>query len=219
MEIGYPKLDAYLLPYNSENNYWKDNNKIKIIYAPHHSFEKSELNIATFKKNGEYILDLAKKYCDKTTWIFKPHPRFKYALLKNKIMNEDEIQNYYQEWKKIGNVYESGNYFDIFKTSNLMITDCASFLGEYLPTLKPLIRLVNEQGLNLNSIGKLITQGYYQVDNNVSLEKTLVDLISNNTDPYLPKRKEANNIFFNNKTSSSEKIFNTLLKICKIGDK
>ena len=36
---GYPKLDAYFEPVR-QKNIWKDENKFKIIYAPHHSFDK-----------------------------------------------------------------------------------------------------------------------------------------------------------------------------------
>lgn len=178
---GYPKLDAYLNANDVKCNLWKDDKKFKVIYAPHHSFEKNDLRLATFAKNEKFILELAKKHPE-TTWVFKPHPRFKYALLKNKIMNESEVNNYYEQWNKIGKVYDGGNNFELMFTSDLMITDCCSFLAEYVPTKKPLIRLTNSKGYKLNNIGRIIMEGYYTADNCVNLEHLFEKLINSNND-------------------------------------
>lgn len=177
--VGYSKLDVY---FNNDKidsgKIWKEAEKIKIIYAPHHSFEKDGLKLATFKENSKLILELAKKYKN-TSWIFKPHPRFKFAVIKNNIMTEDEIENYYKEWEIIGKIHTEGNYFDIFKTSDLMITDSVSFLAEYLPTVKPLIRLVNHNSTPLTEFGEKITKGYYKTHNNKELKETFEKLIEN----------------------------------------
>lgn len=179
---GYPKLDVYFENKDiDEKKYWKNPNKKKIVYAPHHSFEKNGLNFATFQYNGKYILEWAKQQPE-TTWVFKPHPRFKHAVIANNIMNEDEINNYYDEWAKIGNVYTQGDYFDIFKSSDLMITDCVSFLGEYLPSEKPLIRLINKNSTPLNLLGRNIVDGYYCVENSEQLDKILYELLIKNND-------------------------------------
>lgn len=180
--VGYPKLDVYLEKSNiTTDKYWKDSNKYKVIYAPHHSFEDKGLHMATFKQNGEFILNFAKNHPE-TTWIFKPHPRFKYALLYNNIMTPAEADNYYKEWAKVGNIYEQGDYFAIFKSSNLMITDCCSFLAEYLPSKNPLIRLLNNNSLSLNAIGEKIVSAYYCSNNNMELADILEKLIIEKND-------------------------------------
>ena len=51
---GHPKLDTYFDETDKTENY--------IIYAPHHSFFPAHLNLATFKWNGEYILQYAKEH-------------------------------------------------------------------------------------------------------------------------------------------------------------
>ena len=193
VNCGYLKLDAYFQ--NDKINYkniWKNPEKIKIIYAPHHSFEKSGLNLATFKEYGELVLSMAKKHTE-TTWVFKPHPRFKYALLKNSIMSENEIDKYYQEWENIGHIYTSGNYIDIFKTSDFMITDCVSFLGEYLPTGKPVINLLNSNNtIKYNDFGQILISKYYQVtskENFISVFNTLLKGIDTKFDSRLELRK------------------------------
>jgi len=177
ISFGYPKLDNFLEAKNDEYpDIWKDKNKFKVIYAPHHSFEQNGVSLATFKDNGKFILELAKNN-PQTTWILKPHPRFKYALLRNNIMTEKEIEEYYHEWEQIGTIYEKGEYGFIFKDSDLMITDCCSFLMEYLLTEKPLIRLVNSHSVKLNEIGEKIMSGYYLANNNDELKKYFYDII------------------------------------------
>lgn len=214
IEVGYLKFDTYFEEKLHNKNFWKENNKIKIIYAPHHSFEKEGLQIATFQKNGQFILNLAKSHPE-TTWIFKPHPRFKFALLKNNIMTEEEIENYYKEWENIGGIYTHGDYFEIFKSSDLMITDCCSFLAEYLPTNKPIIRPTNPNGEKLNELGQKITQGYYEINTNKELKNIFIELVKNKNDIKKNKRKNLIKYIFDENEKSAEKIFNYLSKILK----
>jgi len=50
-------------------------------------------------------------------------------------MTLNEVESYYAEWHNLSNgfVYDEGDYFNIFKSSDALITDCGSFLAEYLP--------------------------------------------------------------------------------------
>ena len=205
ISFGYPKLDTYLIESSiAEENIWKEPNKFKIIYAPHHSFEENGLNLATFRHNGYYILNLAKKHHLNTTWIFKPHPRLKYALIKNDIMTEKEINDYFDEWNKLGKIYDKGEYFDIFKTSDLMITDCCSFLGEYLPTKKPIIQLVNPKHKEFNVLGKKITSQNYKAHNNLELNKYFEAIVINKNDSLCENRIKLIPELIDKKTSASK---------------
>ena len=60
---------------------------------------------------------------------------------KTGFMNEFEYDEYVAQWNNLPNayLYNKGNYIELFKTSDLLITDCSSFLLEYMPTLKPII--------------------------------------------------------------------------------
>lgn len=209
--LGYPKLDVYVKPENIKNNCWKNSEKTKIIYAPHHSFEQNGLRLATFTENGKFILDLAKKYSDKTTWIFKPHPRLTHALLKNKIMTRSEIDNYYKEWEKIGTVYTKGDYFDIFKTSDLMITDCGSFLCEYLLTGNPIIQLINKGHSKFNALGEKITSYNYKAYCCEDIKNILTEII-NKKDYNKEKRQTLIKDIIDIKETSASKIYKYLLK-------
>lgn len=181
--FGYPKLDVYMENHEIDpSKYWKEPDKIRVIYAPHHSFDKAHINIATFLQNGKFMLELAKKYSEQTTWIFKPHPRLKYVIEPSKYMTKKEIEKYWEEWDTIGKVCEDGDYWDIFRSSDLMITDCASFLIEYLPTGKPLLRLINPKSMAMNEFAQHFISQYYNSHNNEELEKMFVDLAINKND-------------------------------------
>ena len=207
---GYPKLDVYTENKSIDiENLWKEPNKFKIIYAPHHSVDNL-LQCATFKENGKFILEWAKKHPE-TTFIFKPHPRLKFALQNCHFMNEKEIENYYHEWENIGKVYLQGDYFDIFKTSDLMLTDSVSFLAEYLPSKKPLIRMVNENNIGLNKLGENIVSEYYHSHNNNELEQILNDIAINKNDYNKENRLKLIDKMFDFKEKSSTKIYKYLL--------
>lgn len=211
---GYPKLDEYLR--NEEvdpSKYFKNPDCYKIIYAPHHSFDNS-LQLATFMENGKFILDFAKKHPE-TTWCFKPHPRLKFALLKMNYMSEDEINKYYNDWEKIGNVYTKGDYIKLFKASDLMLTDCLSFLAEYLPSKKPLIRMINPNSKELNSLGKMITQEYYNSHSNEELQKLLETVALKGEDIKKNNRIILSHNIIDNNESSALKIFNYINSLLK----
>lgn len=207
--VGYPKFDEYYKD-KKECDIWKYQEKIKVIYAPHHSLDKNGLNLATFNKNGKFILELAKKYPE-TTWVFKPHPRLKYALLRTRSMTENEINNYFNEWAEIGTIYEEGDYINLFRTSDLMITDGCSFWAEYLPTEKPLICPINKHCVK--SLEERITQGFYFASDNSELENLFVDLLINKNDPKLNIRKNAIDYILSSNKQNNKNIYNEILKI------
>jgi CDP-glycerol glycerophosphotransferase (TagB/SpsB family) len=216
--LGQPKLDAYLNN-SSVPAIWKDENKLKIIYAPHHSFDKNGLNFATFQENGKFILELAKKYQNQTTWIFKPHPRFRYACWRRKIMTLKESENYYKEWENIGIIYEAGDYFEIFKTSDLMISDCCSFLAEYLPANKPYIRLVSDNmSVKFNSIGEKILNCCYEAKNNMDIEKYFRDIIINKNDNKREIRSKIIPLVIDFEETSSAKIYRNIVEELERGE-
>ena len=204
--VGYPKLDAYL---NMANVGAIDKHKPLLIYAPHHSFEKDGLNCATFHKNGMDILALAQKYREQIDWIFKPHPRFKTAVINNIIMSNTEIDDYYTAWQQIGTVYECGDYIDLFKQSDGMITDCISFLGEYLPTGKPIFHLLGESR-PFNDFAKSIIVSYYQIENIAELDSIFNQVIINHEDIKKEERCSRIPLLFDRNEKSASKIISKL---------
>lgn len=200
--VGHPKLDTYL-----KND--SDGADGYIIYAPHHSFAPSHLNFATFKWNGKFILEYAKSHPE-FKFVFKPHPQLKTRLIVRKIMTEQEVDAYFDEWKKIAVFCNDADYYDLFKKSRLMITDCSSFLGEYFPSTHPVINLKNKNSIHLNPFGQAMADCYYKAYNLDELQTHLKTLLEDNLDPMKEQRltrlQELNIL----NTPSSTRILNLL---------
>lgn len=212
--VGYPKLDAYskkrsLLP----EKYWKSPEKFKIIYAPHHSFNDT-FRFSTFPKTFTIIRELANTA--DTTWVFKPHPMLKLSILKSGLMNEDEMNKYYESWNEVGRVYDSGDYFDLFQTSDMMITDCSSFLAEYLPSEKPLVRLINEGSCPLDQLGESLSRGFYSVHDKKELYSVFDELVVKKNDYLKKTRKEVLGSLIDEKKPAANKVFDDLKIVLRI---
>ena len=198
---GHPKLDIY-------NNYDNKNNKKNfVIYAPHHSIVATKLWWSTFPWSGKYILEWA-KFHPEFKWVFKPHPRLKTSLVQSKIMSEEEIEEYYNEWEKIG-TYQNDDYFDIFMNSKCLITDCGSFLTEYLPTEQPVIHLRNPKAQHYTATNKLIMDSYYKAYNTIELEEWLDRILIKQEDPKKSERLDILRTLDIN-TSASDKIIDEI---------
>ena len=202
---GYPKIDAYF------DVVKKKPKKPVVIYAPHHSFEKDGLNMATFQWNGLDILKLAQSTADKIDWVFKPHPRFKHAVIINNIMSQSEIEEYYKTWESFGRIYEGGDYINMFANSTAMITDCCSFLAEYLPSEHPVLHLINPSGL-FNSVGKSFINSYYQIYNSYELKNEFNRVVIDGDDYKKSERLSKIPIVFDKKQKSGKNIFNIVTK-------
>ena len=214
---GPLKLDAYLRPI--KNNPWKANDKKHIIWAPHHSFsENSILKYGTFDWNYRFMYRYAKEH-PQYEFIVKPHPAIYRAIFDSGLITRQEIDEYFAAWRALPNaqVIEGGDYFDLFKTSDLLITDCCSFLCEYLPTEKPLIHLVSEQSVGYNEYGKRIIEGYYPAHNVQELNEKLDDILIKGKDELKAKRKEIITEFKFGTACVADKIVNYLEK-CLTGE-
>lgn len=209
---GYPKLDIYMEDFPQPScNIWKqiakDGDEKRVIYAPHHGLGEDNLKMSTFKWMHKPMLRLA-QCTKKMQWVYKPHPTLKYSVEKNKLMSRTEYLKYEDSWANLPNaaVYDSGDYFDIFKTSDVLITDCGSFLAEYLPTEKPIIWLISEDTVGLNSVGENLAGSFYKVKNIEEFNNIFNKLVMEDVDPLKDKRLEAKELLFPIKGKASTEI-------------
>lgn len=166
---GSPKLDVYLE--NSENisePTWRLNRKNvpdvkRVIWTAHSTISHAiyEDNTAhnnyskgfsTFMKYKEFLISLAKKY-PKIELVFRPHPSLFYNLLTQHHMEKQELDNYLNKLCSLENatVFPTleQDYFDLFLSSDALISDFSSTLAEYLPTKKPILFLQREDAPDL----------------------------------------------------------------------
>ncbi len=209
---GYPKMDAYSQPVEKEiNKLWKDDEHIKprIIYAPHHSIERDGGFCASnFIEHSKFFLEFAQNHPE-YEFLIKPHPVLKSKCVATGFMTEDEYEEYIEKWRNLpnGNAYTLGNYYDLFKTSDLLITDCFSFLGEYFVSGKPIVLLQNQARIPFNKFGDNLARGMYKpktldeienlfktvlLEKNDNLKEVRDKIIEQNF--YLPEQGVANHI-------------------------
>ena len=165
--VGYPSMDDFL---KGEYHYeWKnaDEKLKKIIWAPHFSINSYNIiiNRACFLWMADTMLDIAKKYKDKIQIVFKPHPRLMTELYAHPDWGKEKTDAFYKLWETMPNTkVETGNYIDLFMTSDAMIHDCGSFSVEYLYSKNPVMFLTNDEEeyrQELNGLGNGALDQHY----------------------------------------------------------
>lgn len=188
---GYPKLDTYNQTSLGLSSVDSKRFKRTVIWAPHWSIKDTFLGYSTFDKNYQYFLKAARRH-DDIYWVFKPHQRLRYHLEEIGFMSSDEVEEYYSAWETMPNAtfYDESDYFEIFKHSDALITDCGSFLAEYLPTQRPVLLLVSEASVGYNEVGMKIIEGYYKACADHEIETFINRVVIEKDDPLKEKRSQ-----------------------------
>ena len=202
---GYAKMDIFY-----ENRVWSEEEirklwKIpdgikcqdmkRVIIAPHHSIsEGSVIKYSTFHKNVHFLLYLAKKYCNRISFVFKPHPNLRLRVVEEKLFDSYEAYDaYLEEWNSLPNakVVQESDYLAFFDTSDGMILDSASFLAEYKYVHKPLLFLLRK-GQGFSPLGEILIEGDYTAkgEDYAEIENFLQEVIINGNDALSDKRQQ-----------------------------
>lgn len=152
---GLPVMDQLLIPKAELPDVWPvHDGRKRIIYAPHHSISAWHMEgicYSTFLDYYEAVLELRDKYAEQVYFVFKPHPSLRNKL--RKVWSEEQIDAYYDRWEKPGVSHvEQGEYLSLFKYSDAMIHDCASFTVEYMYMDNPVLYLVRDESHTANMI-------------------------------------------------------------------
>lgn len=184
--IGEPKL-----------NPWKKiedgNVRKKIIFAPHFQINKNgTFNRAAFLWSYKIMVDIAKKY-EKTIQIaFKPHPRLRSELYGHPDWGKKRTDEYYHLWEVLPNTQlETGEFVDLFKTSDALIHNCGSFTAEYLFTGKPVLFLtqdMHEITDTANDFGLKCIDMHYRGKSAKDIESFITTTILGQEDPLKEER-------------------------------
>lgn len=137
---GYCNLDEYCN--NDFHDVWKvrDRSLKRLIWAPHFTISKVSWLAprSNFLWMAQLMLDIAEQNKDVLQIAFKPHPRLKSELYRHPDWGIEKTDEYYQRWVDMVNTQlETGDFVDLFKTSDAMIHDSGSFTAEYLYVNKP----------------------------------------------------------------------------------
>lgn len=198
---GYLKMDGF---YEEERQLAEEIWKIpegkeidtvrKIIYAPHWSIRSVSTGFGNFDKMYDKMYNFVKEHADTTTWIFRPHPMLRWGVVKEGLFDsEQEFDEYMRKWDELPNarVVERGEYIDMFRTSDALIGDSISFLGEYQYTHKPLLFITREAN-TFDDFGEELIKILYQAEgeNFEAVERFVNDVVIEGKDFMYEIRKE-----------------------------
>ncbi len=194
---GHPKFDIYLTPAPGRSAVmaWPnplDQGRKRVIFAPHHGLESYSLGLGTFRWSGAAMLDIAQRHPG-IDFLLRPHPNMGLSLIRSGVMSAQDWQAYKDAWTALPNaaVFEESVYWDVFRTSDAMITDSGSFLAEYLPTGSALIRLERQGAAPLNSFGVQLADGFYTAEDSPALETLFHKVVVQGIDPKAAARARA----------------------------
>lgn len=212
---GYPKFDEFLKEQNNGDLIWKvtDKNLKRIIWAPHHTIEQnSDYNNSNFLMLHEFMIELTKTYKSKIQFAFKPHPLLKVKLYDHKDWGIDKTDNYFNYWLNNNNTtYLNDNYVDLFKTSDALIHDCASFTIEYLQVNKPTLYICNNfTETYFSELGQKAFNVHYKSFCNDDIIKFVDDVVLEGNDPKFIERKNFYDKYLRRDTTASQSIINYL---------
>lgn len=180
----------------ADKDVWKkqDTLKKRVIWAPHFSItEGGYLHRDSFTWLSETMREIARQYQDRIQFAFKPHPRLKSVLYELPDWGKDRTDAYYESWENGSNTQlETGNYIDLFKTSDAMVHDCSSFSVEYHFTEKPVLFLSSDlSGVldKLNDFGREAILVHYQGQTKEDILSFLEDIVLSGNDPRVDERR------------------------------
>ena len=193
--VGYPNADNFLS--GTYRNVWKKQNtpKKRIIWAPHYTiFSGGYLCQSNFLSIAENMIDLAKNYTDKIQFAFKPHPKLYTELCNHKDWGKQKAEAYYQQWQTMENTQlESGEYIDLFMTSDAMIHDSSSFTVEYHYSQKPVMFITNNYEEHLegkSEFGKLAMEQHYIGKDQEDIIQFIENVVLKGNDPMKAGRED-----------------------------
>ena len=202
---GYAKMD-YFYQAHPFNHYeleelWSipkgvDVAKIKkVIIAPHFTVTNSDaLCYSTFQKNMWFWKYLIQKFENEVSFIFKPHPNLRWRSVQAGLFKSYKEYDDYIDWwnnRPNGKVVQDSSYLEYFATSDAMIMDSVSFLGEYLYVNKPLLFLTRPEQVMMD-IGKRVLDSYYKTpgDDYWGIEQFIRKVVLTEEDTMVSQREK-----------------------------
>lgn len=219
--VGEPRADQILLP--AQSNPWKTiadgKERKKLIWAPHFSVTSYDMfDRPDFNWSYKVMREIAEQYADRLQIAFKPHPRLKSELYKHPDWGKERTDEFYAFWENSpATQLETGDYIDLFKTSDALIHNCGSFTAEYLYLNKPVAYITrNLAGIktDMNAFGAACQDAHYIVDSPEEIRRFIDEVVLNGRDSMEPQRVELLQTVLRtpNGNSVARNIYNDLVK-------
>jgi CDP-glycerol glycerophosphotransferase (TagB/SpsB family) len=143
---------------------------------------------------AQLMVDIAQTYSDRLQIAFKPHPSLLTQLYAHPDWGKERTDQYYELWQQMPNTQlETGQYADLFMTSDAMIHDSGSFVVEYLYANRPVMFVSNNLQSILATQSEFGLQAYKQayIGREAGDIRHFIDeVVLRENDPMRPQRKQ-----------------------------
>lgn len=174
-------VEDLMNPERREVTAWRNSDtRKKIIWAPHHTINKNDpLQLATFLQYAGFFQQLAERTKEHVIWCFKPHPVLKNKLYCHPSWGKERTDKYYTYWDNSGHSQiNEGEYIDLFRQSDALVHDSASFIAEYHFTQKPMLYLMTDHTkTHLNEFGSMCLKSANEAWNTNDIENFVYNVI------------------------------------------
>lgn len=199
-KIGYPAFEFF-----STINRKK---KIEtILWAPRWSYDPM-VGGSHFLEYKCYFLNLARKFKN-IRFILRPHPMMFKNLIDNKMISENDVNEYIKDLKK--NNIELSIQNDVasdFEKADLLITDYSSIIPMFFIMDKPIIYCPSQ--IILNHEYNFLSEGMY-ISNSWNVIEKNIELLINGEDILKNIRKNHVEILKKEHLGASKRIANLIL--------
>lgn len=193
--VGYPTADDFL--YREHIDFWKhqESKKKRVIWAPHFTISSGGfLSQSNFLWMADFMLEIAVKYFNDIQFTFKPHPRLYSELCKSDVWGIKKTDEYYNKWATMQNTQiETGEFVDLFMTSDAMVHDSGSFSVEYLYANKPVMYIAKdfeEQLKKCSEFGEMAMRQQYLGSKQEDIIRFIENIVLGGDDYMAVERKE-----------------------------
>lgn len=176
---GYPRFERFVQQLEGPPPAWPlaaSDDMPRVIWAPHHTVERTWLNYSTFCDYQALMLAEARR--GRISILFRPHPALGDKLQASKQMSAEQWADFQAAFDATGSsgVDRSQDYIEQFAASDLMITDGLGFFSEYLLTGKPLVRTWKAGAEAMNHFGNWCAEAARVVRDATALQGLLDEL-------------------------------------------
>lgn len=178
---GSPKLDSLV-----SRAVAKPHPRYTLVWAPHHSYSSHWLNFGTFASMHREMLTFARDHQD-IDIVMRPHPFMFGTLVDRKVLTQNELDSWLGEFNALPNtsIETGGDFASVFLSSDLLLTDGISFIGEYpMITGKPAVYLENPGHWQFSPIGEIAVEANWRVGSFAEFADRFDDIRANGLGDY-----------------------------------
>ena len=179
----------------------------RILWTPRWRTSEGNCHFFDYK---DYFMELARKNSD-IDFLFRPHPLSLKHFAATGEFPQTEQDAMVKEYASLPNagIDASGDYHDLFLSSDILVSDMSSMIAEYFLTGKPIV--YTHRTDSFNHFGRELSAGLYWARNQTELDG-LLRTLRRGDDPLKEKRQELIDNLYVRPAGGASELIKTILK-------